>query len=554
MERTRNIRRWISCLCALGLAGAVVIGISCWRMHRSHSADLAEELEAIFSDPPPTVEWNANSFETALTILARKRQISQTVLRAEFADFSTGGILGLLPGGYREALASFSEHRFATALEEARALLTSVDSKGNVTPTAARAATIAAAIEVQDGALSEAERHYRIALSGLAAEADRRAMVQMRLADVLERQQHRRQEAIAAWRAALEICDHEKGAEHVDPTRALSRLASSVLEDDPAETEHLLRRAELWFAAGHPLSPMDECYIYGLLADAIQRLGRNSEAIPIYKRSLAAGEKQWGATSPSLVRVLMHLENALQAVERFDEAESVCRRAMPMVETEDPTYAAYYCDYYATLLRSLNRSVEAERTYLHALNLCSRAHNADVEASSILNNLGALLRHEGRLAESEQYLRRGLALLDRAVPPDDPRRGVGLSNLGLVLTSSGRAEEGETFLRRAVSLELRHPDTYAAKLITALNNLADALLEQNRPNDAEPFVLQALDFWKKDPFAPKASAEALDALRDKYLVCLKSKGLSAREAREKCDAAIASAIASGKPAGKPTPP
>jgi tetratricopeptide (TPR) repeat protein len=195
----------------------------------------------------------------------------------------------------------------------------------------------------------------------------------------------------------------------------------------------------------HPRSSGEEPRIYVFLGESLHRLGRNSEAIPIFERSLAAGERQWGATSPKLVRILMGLEETLKALERYDEAESVCRRALPMVETADRTDAAYYYDFYGSLLRDLNRFDEAEHAYLHSLTLYRWAHDRDLGAGTTMNNLGTLLRYEGRFTEAERYMRRGLDLLDRNLPADDPERGIGFSNLGLLMTYTGRAAEGETF-------------------------------------------------------------------------------------------------------------
>ena len=44
-----------------------------------------------------------------------------------------------------------------------------------------------------------------------------------------------------------------------------------------------------------------------------------------------------------------------------------------------------------------------------------------------------LLRDTHRLAEAEPLMRRQLAILERNVPPDDPRMGAALNNMSALL-------------------------------------------------------------------------------------------------------------------------
>jgi hypothetical protein len=211
---SRSVWRWGYGLGIISLTSAVVLSVAIWRS-RGHSVELAEELEDIFSEPTFSVVMERDTYKTALGTLAKKGLMSEAVLQARFDDLSTGGILGIRSTGYLEALADFSEHRFASALKEAQALVASADPKGPATAAMARAAALAAAIETEEGKLPEAERYYRIAVSGFAAQPDRRVIVQMRLADSIERQQHRSPEAMEEWRKALDICERGKVRSHV---------------------------------------------------------------------------------------------------------------------------------------------------------------------------------------------------------------------------------------------------------------------------------------------------------------------------------------------------
>ncbi|MEI6848255.1 MAG: tetratricopeptide repeat protein [Chlorobiaceae bacterium] len=96
-----------------------------------------------------------------------------------------------------------------------------------------------------------------------------------------------------------------------------------------------------------------------------------------------------------------------------------------------------------------------------------------------LNNLGLLLKTQGKDAEAEPMFRRALEIDEKAYGKDHPEIATDLNNLATLLKDQGKYAEAEPLYRRALEIyEQRlgnnHPDT-----ITSRDNLT-ALLKKRR--------------------------------------------------------------------------
>jgi non-specific serine/threonine protein kinase/serine/threonine-protein kinase len=67
----------------------------------------------------------------------------------------------------------------------------------------------------------------------------------------------------------------------------------------------------------------------------------------------------------------------------------------------------------------------------------------------VLNNLGMLLMHQGKMAEAESLLRQALEGKRRLVGNDHFSTLTALNNLGTLLANQGKFEEAEAFLRES---------------------------------------------------------------------------------------------------------
>ena len=110
-----------------------------------------------------------------------------------------------------------------------------------------------------------------------------------------------------------------------------------------------------------------------------------------------------------------------------------------------------------------------------------------------INNMGVLLRSQGKLAEAEHYYREALEVQRRVLGDDHPNTLTSIINMGLLLRSQGKLAEAEPYLREALEGHRRvlgddHPDTLAS-----INNMGSLLRSQGKLTEAEPYHGEALE-------------------------------------------------------------
>ena len=254
-----------------------------------------------------------------------------------------------------------------------------------------------------------------------------------------------------------------------------------ALEANPESSHALYGLAQLALIAGNPeqavgflerakaISPRHG-EIYGLLAQAYQRLGNDDAA-----RRESQLAKVWPDATRAADPVVQAMESlavsaqaaALRGVNfakrgEFVEAEKAFRAAL---ETN-----AGSARYYANLggaLAGQGRADEALAAYLEGLKIDS----SDVD---LLNNIGFTYLQLQRFDEAEQHLRKALEI--------DPGFAPALGNLGLIAEQRQESEQAIDYFEQALELN--------PGLLFARNALATQLV---RSGDAAA----AIEQWRK---------------------------------------------------------
>ena len=145
----------------------------------------------------------------------------------------------------------------------------------------------------------------------------------------------------------------------------------------------------------------------------------------------------------------------------------------------------------------------AEMLLRQALEGKERALGADHESlGPVLVDLALVLLSQGRMAEMESFLRRGLAI-DDAADGDQPevgrrlRRVTTLRLLASVRASVGDAAEAETLLRRAVRVSEAAPKLGGPDGADVLIGLGKLLVERGAIDEGEKFARRALRIYEK---------------------------------------------------------
>ena len=121
----------------------------------------------------------------------------------------------------------------------------------------------------------------------------------------------------------------------------------------------------------------------------------------------------------------------------------------------------------------------------------------DPELATRLNNLAELLRRTNRPGEAEPLIRRALAISEKSLGLDHPDVAIRLNNLALLLKQMNCAGEAELLYRRALKIDEASYGPDHPEVATGLSNLVELLRTTNRFDEAEPLIRRALAISEK---------------------------------------------------------
>jgi non-specific serine/threonine protein kinase/serine/threonine-protein kinase len=124
--------------------------------------------------------------------------------------------------------------------------------------------------------------------------------------------------------------------------------------------------------------------------------------------------------------------------------------------------------------------------------------DGDLEIGDALLELGTVQLELGQLEGAQWNLEAAMAVLDRNVDADDPRRIPGLRSLGRLFVRSERFQEAYEPARRALELGERALDAGSPDLALLYQDLGAVLLALGRLDEAETLLTGALDDLRRE--------------------------------------------------------
>jgi tetratricopeptide (TPR) repeat protein/predicted Ser/Thr protein kinase len=220
-----------------------------------------------------------------------------------------------------------------------------------------------------------------------------------------------------AFAAATESHDDETAAEAVT-------LLSGIVGD----RAHDEVRARVWLdVARASISrvgqrPLLEAWWLVAEGNILLDEGRNSEAVAVYQKALAAKQSLLGKTHPDVLISMLNVGVALEAAGRLDEAlASYISTASITQRTLGPEHPmlAWFTNNEGEVLNLLRRYAEARVAYQHAIDLLHKAGSDAENIAAPLTGLGVAYLGEGHAGTAIAPLEEALKIrIDRQVPPE----------------------------------------------------------------------------------------------------------------------------------------
>eukprot|EP00798_Chlamydomonas_sp_ICE-L_P018725 gene18725-25256_t len=289
--------------------------------------------------------------------------------------------------------------------------------------------------------------------------------------------------ALAEAEAAEEEMQRILGPEHPDTLLSLNNLAGCLRDlgrssDALPSYKRSLEVRERTLGPEHP----DTLGSVNGLASCLSDLGWSSDALPLYERALEVRERTLGPEHPRTLGSLSNMASCLSDLGRVSDALPLYERALEVRERtlgpEHPsTLGSLTC--LASCLDALGRSSKALPLYERALAV--RERTLGPEHPSTLGSLGGLadcLSALGRSSDALPLYERALEVSERTLGPDHPDTLGSLINLAYCLNALGRSSEALPLYERALAVSERtlgpeHPSTLGS--LTCLASCLDAL-------------------------------------------------------------------------------
>ncbi len=237
------------------------------------------------------------------------------------------------------------------------------------------------------------------------------------------------------------------------------------------------------------------------LAELYRLQGSYAVAESLHKKALAIWENALGPDHPDVAISLNNLAFLYRLQGLYADAEPLYRRSLAIQEKalgpDQPVIAVLLYNL-AELYRVQGRNSDAEPLYRRSLAIREKALGPDhLDVAQLLNNLAEFYRLQGRSADAEPLYRRSLAIREKARGPDHPDVAQSLNNLALLYEQQGHHADAERLHLRSLAIREKALGPDQPAVLISLNNLASLYDRQGRYADAEPLHQRALAIREK---------------------------------------------------------
>jgi tetratricopeptide (TPR) repeat protein len=273
---------------------------------------------------------------------------------------------------------------------------------------------------------------------------------------VLSEEQGRFSEAESAFRGALLAWEMLPAASSEGIVATLNGLGNLLrVEGHYREAERLLRRAiSLEEKAGAP-ARLDLAFSLNSLGALYGNVREPARATRLLERGLEIREEILGCNHPLITSSLDNLADALIQQNKLDQAETLYRRSLSILETQsDPSLLAMTrCKLADLYFRKLRNLMQAEKLYREALVAWRRAPEHDhPQIGLTLTGLAEVYFAQRRYTEVEPLLKQALEIQENALGLDHPQVAKVLLDYAWLLRKQHRQRDAGVMEKRAKNM------------------------------------------------------------------------------------------------------
>ena len=249
----------------------------------------------------------------------------------------------------------------------------------------------------------------------------------------------------------------------------------------------------------------DELWVSTLNQEAIRLVaqGKDVDAEPLFKKSIAECEEKLGKTNPLYVILLNNLGDLYSKMFRSNDAAIIYQQIVTIreqkLESNNPEYLEYIASLsaLASTYSVMGRYVESEVLFKKALffseNKLIKGHPF---YTICLNMLGSLYMNMGKYSDSEPLLLKAVALSKELEEVNSADYTSSINNLSSLYAKMSRYLDAEPLAKENVLIHKQNQANDFSGYVIALNNLGSFYEDMGRYQKAEEIYLESLSLYK----------------------------------------------------------
>jgi CHAT domain-containing protein/tetratricopeptide (TPR) repeat protein len=260
--------------------------------------------------------------------------------------------------------------------------------------------------------------------------------------------------------------------------------------------ETALELAPRVFGADH----INTSHILNKLAQMNQAMGQYAKAELLYQRSMKIREDKLGKDDPDVAQSVSNLANLYQAMGQYAKAEFLYLRSLKIYEDKlgkDHFDVAPTLNNLAGLYKDMGQYAKAEPLYQRSLKIREDKLGKDhPDVAQSLNNLAILYKDMGQYAKAEPLYQRSLQIYEDKFGKDHPDVATILNNLAVLYVDMGQYAKAEPLYQRSLKIYEDKLGKDHPLVATCLNNLANLYRDMGQYAKAEPLYERSLKIWE----------------------------------------------------------
>ena len=236
------------------------------------------------------------------------------------------------------------------------------------------------------------------------------------------------------------------------------------------------------------------------LGDARRALGDYEDAESLLRRAMGILEGASDQGGVALADTISILAKLYKELGRHDETLPLLERALGIVvaaEGPDAEHVATIANNLAVILAAEGRYEEAEKYHFQSVAILEKRYGGKhPNLARSLNNIAELRTKQGRYADAEPVFVRALGILENAFGPESHDVALTLDHLGSLYRLQGRYDKAEALLLRSIAIEENIQGANHRDIARGLNNLASIYVAQERYDEAEPLLARSVEIME----------------------------------------------------------